>query len=70
MSVFSEIDSWKHFSGSATILVPTVRTVCQGTTANWAMIWGGAKRMGGAKRTGQHTLQKSFQTPPKELLVC
>ena len=35
----------------------------------WAVIWGGAKRMGGGKRTRERSLPKIW-TPPKELLVC
>ena len=33
---------------------------------SWAVIWGGAKRMGGVKRTRE----RAFWTPPKDLLVC
>ena len=33
------------------------------------MIWGGAKRMGGGKRTRQSALPKIFGPLPKELLV-
>ena len=35
---------------------------------SWAMIWGGAKRMGGGKRTRQRPPPENFWTPPKELL--
>ena len=35
----------------------------------WAVIWGGAKRMGEETHRTTHPPEK-FRTPPKELLVC
>ena len=32
---------------------------------SWAMIWGGARRMGGGKRTRERLLQKMFRTPKR-----
>ena len=56
-------------------VLSTTATFVAGTTGKlffliWAVILGGAKRMGGGKRTREYALPKIFWTPSKELLVC
>ena len=40
------------------------------TREDWAVIWGGAKRMGGMTTYQRTRSPENFWTPPKELLVC
>ena len=58
----------RKICSSKNYLVST--SFCRRAALTWAVIWGGAKRMGGGKPTRERALPEKFWTPPKKLLVC